>query len=126
MALSGASASHPELYLVAQTNAGAFGAGHLNLAIVEEIPAPRLMDDQSMRLYNLNPAWGSGSVFWIDLCNRGDADELEDQVVRGFVRSERINRADHHCDLGHDAEIYQKGLKITSSEMRRNIRAGNQ
>jgi hypothetical protein len=79
------------------------------------------MEDQSMRLYNLNPARGGSSVFRIVLNNGGKADEFEDQVARGFVRSERINRADHHCDLRHDAEIYQKGLKITSSEMRRNI-----
>jgi hypothetical protein len=81
----------------------------LNLAIVEQIPARRLMDDQSMRLYNLNPAWGGSSIFGIDLNNGGDADEFEDQVARGFVRCERINRADHHCDLCHDAEISKIG-----------------
>jgi hypothetical protein len=100
--------SHPELYLVPQANAGTFGEGHLNLAIVEQIPARRLMDDQSVRLYNLNPAWGGSSVFWIDLYDRGDADEFEDQVARGFVWCERINRADHHCDLGHDGRIIRK------------------
>jgi hypothetical protein len=82
------------------SNAGAFGEGHLNLAIVEQIPARRLMDDQSMRLYNINPARGGTSVFGIDLNNGGDADEFQDQVARGFVWCERINRANHHCDLG--------------------------
>jgi hypothetical protein len=31
--------SHPELHLVAQTNAGALGEGHVNLLIVERIAA---------------------------------------------------------------------------------------
>jgi hypothetical protein len=35
--------SHPELYLVAQTNAGALGAGHVNLPIVERIAAGGLV-----------------------------------------------------------------------------------
>ena len=67
------------------------------------------MDDQSMRLYNLNPAWGgSSSAFRIVLNNGGDAYEFEYQVVRDFVRSERIDRVDQRNDLCHDPEKYQK------------------
>jgi hypothetical protein len=71
------------------------------------------MDDQSMRLYNLNPARGGSSVFGIDLNNGGNADKLEDQVVRGFVWCERINRVDRHDDLCHDPEKYQKAANLT-------------
>jgi hypothetical protein len=39
------------------------------------------MDDQSMRLYNLNPAVGA---FWINLHNRGEVYEFEYQVVLNF------------------------------------------
>jgi hypothetical protein len=46
-------------------NVGALGAGHLNLAIFERIPARRLMDDQGTRLYNLNPARGGRTAFQI-------------------------------------------------------------
>jgi hypothetical protein len=40
-----------------------------------------LIDDQSMRLYNLNPAVGA---FWINLHNRGEVYEFEYQVVLNF------------------------------------------
>jgi hypothetical protein len=93
----------PELYLVAQTNAGALGAGHVNLAIVERIAAGGLVKGQIVRLYNLNPA-GSGA-FWIELYNRGAACEFDYQVVRDFIRSDRINRVDRHNDLCHAQEI---------------------
>jgi hypothetical protein len=76
------------------------------------------MDDQSMRLYNLNPAWGGSSIFGIDLNKGGEADELEDQVVRGFVWCERVNRVDHHNDLCHDPEKYQKATNLTREKSR--------
>jgi hypothetical protein len=94
--------------LVTKTNACAFGARHLHLAIFEQIPARRLMDDQGMRLYNLNPAWGGSSAFRIVLNNGGDAYEFEYQVVRDFVRSELINRVDQHNDLCHNARNIKK------------------
>jgi hypothetical protein len=90
----------------------------LNLAIVEQIPARRLMDDQSMRLYNLNPAWGGSSVFGIGLNNGGEADEFEDQVIRSFVWCERVNRVDHHNDFCHDPEKYQKAANLTREKSR--------
>jgi hypothetical protein len=61
--------------LDAQTNAGTVGAGHMNLAIFEQVPARRLMNDQGMRLYNLNHARGGSSAFRILLNNCGNAYE---------------------------------------------------
>ena len=110
--------NHPGPYFVTKTNPGAFGAGHLNLAIVEQITARRLVDGQVVRLYNLNATRGGTSAFRINLYHRGDAYQLEYQVVRHFVRSEWINRVDHYCDLGHDrsqsewAGYYQPGRRI--------------
>jgi hypothetical protein len=62
-------------------NAGALGAGHLNLAIVEQIPAGRVMNGQIVWLYDLNPTGGGCGVFRIDLNKRGDIYQLENQVV---------------------------------------------
>lgn len=97
--------NHPELYLVAQANAGALGAGQVNLPIVERIAVGGLVKGQIVRFYNLNPAGSGSGAFWIELYNRGDAYEFEYQVVRDFVRSERINRVDRHNDLCHAQEI---------------------
>jgi hypothetical protein len=102
--------SHPELYFVAQTHAGALSAGHMNLAIFEQVPARRLMDDQGMGLYNLNPARGGSSAFRILLNNGGDAYEFEYQIIGDFVGRKRINRIDQHFDVCHALEI-SKGTK---------------
>jgi hypothetical protein len=74
-------ADHPELYFVTETNTGAFGARHLNLTAIEQIPARGLVISQIMRLHDLNPASAGSSAFRIDLQNGGDIHELEDQVV---------------------------------------------
>jgi hypothetical protein len=74
-------ADHPELYFVTETNTGAFGARHLNLTVVEQIPARGLVLGQIMRLHDLNPASAGSSAFRIDLYNGGNVHELEDQVV---------------------------------------------
>ena len=62
-------------------NAGALGAGHLNLPIVEQIPAGRLMNSQIVRLYDLNSTDGGCGTFRIDFNKRVDVHELENQVV---------------------------------------------
>ena len=77
----------------------------MNLAIPENIPARRLMEDQGMRLYNLNPARGGSSAFRILLDNGGNAYEFEYQIIRDFVRRKRINRIDQHFDVCHGREI---------------------
>ena len=86
--------NHPKFYLVSKANSRAFGAGHLDLAIVEHIAAVGLVSDQIMRLDDLNPAGAGCSAFRIILDGGGDVHELEHQVVRGFVWSEGINRGD--------------------------------
>jgi hypothetical protein len=92
-------------YFVAKLNAGALGAGHLQLSIAERISAGGLVKGYVVRLYNLNPAVRGSRAFWIDLYNRGDAYEFEYQVVCDFVRSEGINRFDRQNNLCHDQEI---------------------
>jgi hypothetical protein len=74
-------ADHSQSYFVAQTNACAFGAGQLNLPIVERVPARRLMNSQIVRLYDLNPTGGGCGTFRIDFNKRGDVHEFENQVV---------------------------------------------
>jgi len=74
------------------------------------------MDDQGVRLYNFNPAWGGGSAFRVVLNNGGDAYEFEYQIIGDFVGRERINRIDQHFDVCHAQEI-SKGLNITSTEL---------
>jgi hypothetical protein len=74
-------ADHLELYFVTETNTGAFGASHLYLAVVEQIPTRGLVLRQIMRLHDLNPASARSSAFRIDLYYGGDVHELEDQVV---------------------------------------------
>jgi hypothetical protein len=74
-------ADHSQSYFVAQMNAGAFGAGHLNLPIIEQISAGRLMNSQIVRLYDLNPTGGGCDTFRIDFNKRVDVHELENQVV---------------------------------------------
>jgi hypothetical protein len=44
---------HPKFYLVSKANSRAFGAGHLDLAIVGHIAAVGLVFDQIMRLDDL-------------------------------------------------------------------------
>jgi hypothetical protein len=74
-------ADHSQSYFVTKTNPGAFGTGHLNLPIVEQIPARRLMNSQIVRLYDLNPTGDGCGTFRIDLNQRVDVHELENQVV---------------------------------------------
>jgi hypothetical protein len=74
-------ADHSQSYFVAKMNAGASGADHLNLSVVEQVPAGRLMNSQIMRLYDLNPTGGGSGTFRIDLNKRGDVYQLENQVV---------------------------------------------
>ena len=74
-------ADHSQSYFVTKTNPGTFGAGHLNLPIVEQIPAGRLMNSQIVRLYDLNPTGGGCGTFRIDFNKRVDVHELENQVV---------------------------------------------
>jgi len=69
----------------------------------ESLTNPR----QRKTLHDERPALNDG----------GDAHEFEHQVVRDFVRSERINLADQHDDLCHDERNYQKGLNFTSLEL---------
>jgi hypothetical protein len=45
----------PEFYSVSKADSRAFGAGHLDLAVVEHIPSARLVFDQFVRFDNLNP-----------------------------------------------------------------------
>ena len=45
----------PKFYSVSKTNSRAFGAGQLNLAIIEHITSGRLAFDQFVRFDNLNP-----------------------------------------------------------------------
>jgi hypothetical protein len=71
-------------------------------------PLGRLLDAQVMRLYNLNPARGGTSAFPIVFNNCGDVHELGHQVVRRFVRSERLNRVEQHDELCHGARIIKK------------------
>ena len=85
---------HPECYSEPKANSRAFGAGHLDLAIVEHIPAAGLVFGQIVRLDNLNPAGADFAAFQIVLNGGGDVHELEHQVVREFVRSQGINRRD--------------------------------
>jgi hypothetical protein len=72
--------SAPDCF-VTKTNTGAFGARHLNLAVVEQIPVRGLVLGQIMRLHDLNPASAGSSTFRSDPYNDGDVYELEDQVV---------------------------------------------
>src|ERR1700722_2269499 len=100
--------NHPGPYFVTKTNASALGAGHLNLAISEQVPGAGLMLGQTVRFNDLNPTSGCSNPFRIDLDKGGDVYQFEDQIVRGFVRSERINRVDQHNDLCH-------GIKVSKS-----------
>ena len=45
----------PKFYSVSKTNSRAFGAGQLDLAIIEHITSGRLAFDQFVRFDNLNP-----------------------------------------------------------------------
>jgi site-specific recombinase XerC len=87
---------------------GALRAGHLDLPIVEDVPAGGLVCSQIVGFYNLDPAGAGGNVFGIGLNDRHDIHELENQIARDSVRSETINRADQHGDLCHDARIIKK------------------
>jgi hypothetical protein len=58
-------------------NVCAFGARHLDLAIVEQISARGVVDGQIMRLCNLNPARAGRSAFRIVLDNGSDVHEFE-------------------------------------------------
>ena len=86
------------------------------MAIGEHEPTGRLVDGQIVRFDNLHSARGGTSVFRIVLNNGGDIHEVEHQIVRRFVRSERVNRVDHHKDLCHDARFI-RGLIFTSQEL---------
>ena len=100
---------HPKSNLLSETNAGALGTGHLNLAVVEDIPAGGLVRGQIVRFYNLNPADVCSNVFRIDFNKGGNVYKLEDQIIRDFVWSQQINRIDQHKDLCHDTKVYQEG-----------------
>jgi hypothetical protein len=99
------SIDHPKLNFVSQMDLGALRAGHLDLPIGEDVPAWWLVCSQFVGLYNLNPAGAGGNVFGIGLNDGHDIHELENQIARGSVRSEMINRADQHGDLCHNARI---------------------
>jgi hypothetical protein len=73
---------------------GALRAGHLDLPIVEDVPARWLVCSQIVGFYNLNPAWAGGNVLGIGLNDGHDIHELDNQIARDSVRSEMINRAD--------------------------------
>ena len=63
------------------------------------------------------PCMGGSSAFRIVLNNGGDAYEFEYQVVRDFVRGERIDRVDqHNGSLPRPREI-SKALNFTSQEL---------
>jgi hypothetical protein len=100
---------HSKSNLLSETNSGALGTGHLNLAVVEDIPAGGLVRGQIVRFYNLNPADVCSNVFRIDFDKGGNVYKLENQIVRDFVRSQQINRIDQHKDLCHDGKVYQEG-----------------
>lgn len=85
---------HPNLDLLPKANSGTFGTGHLDLAVVQQVPATRLVFGQMMRLDNLNPASSGSSALRIVFHVGGNVHELEHQIVRNFVGSERINRSD--------------------------------
>jgi hypothetical protein len=67
------------------------------------------VDGQFVRLDNVYSARDGTSVFRIVLNNGGDIHEVEHQIVRRFVRSERVNRVDHHNDFCHDARSINRG-----------------
>jgi hypothetical protein len=81
------SVDHPKSNLLSETNSGALGTRHLDLAVVEDIPAGGLVRGQIVRFYNLNPADVCSNVFRIDFNKRGNVYKLENQIVRDFVRS---------------------------------------
>jgi hypothetical protein len=107
---------HPKPNFVSQMDLGAFRAGHLDLPIVEDISAGGLLFGQFVRFHNLDAAGPGGNVFGISLNDGRYVHEIEHQIVRDFVWSEIIDRADQHGDLCHDARItekdkfYQSGL----------------
>jgi hypothetical protein len=67
------------------------------------------MEDQGMRLHNLNPARRGSSAFRILLNNGGNAYEFEYQIIRDFVGRKRINRIDQHYDLCHVMRNIKRG-----------------
>jgi hypothetical protein len=77
----------------------------------------RLVDRQIVRFNNLNSARGGTSVFRMVLNNCGNIQEVEHQIDKRFVRSERVDRVDHHDDLLPRREIYQKELISTNQDL---------
>jgi hypothetical protein len=102
-------------YFVAKLNAGASGASHLNLAIVEQIATTGLMFGQVMRLQDLDPAGRGGGTFRVGFNKRGNVYELEHQVIRDFVGRQRIDRVDQHCYLCHSPKIINNGCILPAA-----------
>ena len=76
-------ANHPSPNFVTKTNASALGAGHLNLAIGEHVPAAGLMLGQIVRLNNFNGRHG----------DRSDGRHGDRSDVDGFSRRWLVERS---------------------------------
>ena len=79
-------------YFLAEAHFRVLGAGQLEMAIIEDVATGGLMFRQIDGLEDLDSRCRSGGPIRILMNCGDDTDKLQQQVVRSFVRRQRINR----------------------------------